>query len=355
MPVRTPPRTLNTAEAGGVQMAPATTSPEDEFIALVDEAAGFSPLRSQEMRSDVKKLLTPPKANPGEPTQPWIRRKDVQAFLEKYYNIDKVTGKFWEAFTGYDDDSVITGDRLKYCLQMFEKYHKYTGATLKYMAEHKNIYIVSHEGLQQALQKYPGGISALLQNAQGNPFVRRAWESAKYLTGDRAGDTPAENGSHKPETFKWFAIILSNKYAELLADDKTGSKKDLEDLQLGKNKLLVGFYNKYLIRWMAGEDGEPGKGRQGICNGISDNEWWRLLKMQDRIEDMGSKYYGNENALKDLELGSKKAEELWQKAVKLFDDDDNSGSTKNKTEFLRLIGQIRTLKDSPQGQAFPIS
>lgn len=351
IPVRTPPQPA-VSGISRLQAAPSTTSPEDELIGIINKAAGReSPWNSEEMRADARKLLPPSGWKPGQPLKPWIRQKDVAAFLKKYYEVDKVTDQFWAAFTGLDEDAVIDTERLKTCFRMFEKYHRYSGASLKYMAEHKNIYIVPAEGLKDAIMNYQGGISKLLADSAANPFIRRAWESAKFLTGDKAGDLPEDNGKHSQETYKWFSIILSTNFAEKLAGDKAG-KKDIEDLSLDKNRLLVDIFDKFLLRWMVGEEGGPGKGRQKIGDGISKAEWKGLLKMQDTIESIGSRYYKNDDAIKDLRLVNAKAGTLWNEAVQFYEA-DSWISPANGPQVQRLIGQIRKIMDGVCGQAAP--
>ena len=253
-----------------------------------------------------------------------ITRKQLEAFLEKYYGIDDVTKEFWTAFTGGKKDGLIKdGDRLKYCLTQFERYRKWTGHSLKYMAENSKVYVVPARGLANWAKMYPGGIDGLLKAAK-NPEVRRAWESSKYLTQDNGTD-----GHYSDETYQWFATMLTLGFADSLADEKLNKKPhDVSDLDL-ENGLVAELYNKYVERWMVGDE------KSGQTElGISKAEWAGLRDKQKAIKNIGDDYFGDAMALGDIKLPNKRAEKRLDEAIMRYHEG-------NKTAVQQLIGQLK--------------
>ena len=264
------------------------------------------------MYDDAKALLDKP-----------ITRQKLEAFLEKYYDIDDVTKEFWTAFTGQGKDAVLNGDRLKYCLTQFERYRKWTGHTLKYMAENSKVYVVPARGLANWVKMSAGGIDGLLKTAK-NPEVKRTWESAKYLTQDNGTD-----GHYSDETYQWFSTMLALGFADKLADEKLNKKPhEVSDLDL-KNGLVVELYNKYIERWMLGDE------KSGQTElGISPAEWKGLEAKQKAIKNIGEDYFGDALALSDLKLPNERAEKRLDEAILRYQEG-------NKTAVMQLIGQLR--------------
>ena len=313
-------------EAIGTHVASTTVDSAVDCLNDLDAATGKSPLRTPELLAAVRKLITRPSDQDPKAPKPWIDRGKLADFLEKYYKIDKVTKEFWAAFTGFNKDAIIDGDRLKYCLKMFETYRKWTGHTLEYMAASSKVYVVPAEKLEAWLkQNFPGGIEDLLRKTKDNPEVEKIWNSAKYLTGNL-------EGKYKDDTYRWFAIMLAVTFADKLTDDKLNEARDLNDLDLGHG-LVAESYNKYLLRWMMGEDDKGEK----ICYGISKDEWKTLLAQQKAIKKIGNKYCNNEYALTDIKLPNALAEQRLAEAIALF----NADSTGNKEKVLGLIRDLR--------------
>jgi hypothetical protein len=326
VPVKAQEQPATGTEGVGTKAAPTTVDSAIAFLNQIDAAVGKVPLRTPELIAAARKLITRPIDQDPKAPQPWIDRGKFTDFLDKYYKIDTVTKEFWGAFTGLGKDALIDGDRLKYCLKMFETYRKWTGHTLEYLAANSKVYIVPADKLEGWLKTYPGGIEALLLKTKGNPEVERAWNSAKYLTGNN-------EGKYNDETYKWFAVMLAVTYADKLSDDKLNEARDLDALDM-KHGLVVELYDKYLLRWMMGE-GDKG---EKIGYGISKPEWNALLAQQKAIKKIGAEYCNNnEYALTDIKLPNAMAEQRLARAISLF----NADSTKNKDEVLGLIKQLR--------------